>query len=86
MSVVASKEHKKLAGKMKNILAVYRDAEDLINIGAYRPGSNKEIDFAIEKIDAVNALLRQGVVEKVIFDDIIQMMRDIFEEDSVEEG
>ena len=60
MSVVASKEHKKLAGKMKNILAVYRDAEDLINIGAYRPGSNKEIDFAIEKIDAVNEFLRQG--------------------------
>ena len=86
MSVVASKEHKKLAGKMKNILAVYRDAEDLINIGAYRPGSNKEIDFAIEKIDAVNEFLRQGTDEKFLFDDIIQMMRDIFEEDSVEEG
>ena len=86
MSTVASKEHKKLAGKMKNILAVYRDAEDLINIGAYRPGSNKEIDFAIEKIDAVNEFLRQGTDEKFLFDDIIQMMRDIFEEDSVEEG
>ena len=86
MSVVASKEHKKLAGKMKNILAVYRDAEDLINIGAYRPGSNKEIDFAIEIIDAVNEFLRQGTDEKFLFDDIIQMMRDIFEEDSVEEG
>ena len=86
MSVVASKEHKKLAGKMKNILAVYRDAEDLINIGAYRPGSNKEIDFAIEKIDAVNEFLRQGTDEKFLFDDIIQMIRDIFEEDSVEEG
>ena len=86
MSAVASKEHKELAGKMKNILAVYRDAEDLINIGAYRPGSNKEIDFAIEKIDAVNEFLRQGTDEKFLFDDIIQMMRDIFEEDSVEEG
>ena len=80
MSAVASKEHKELAGKMKNILAVYRDAED------YRPGSNKEIDFAIEKIDAVNEFLRQGTDEKFLFDDIIQMMRDIFEEDSVEEG
>ena len=85
MSAVAFKEHKELAGKMKNILAVYRDAEDLINIGAYRPGSNKEIDFAIEKIDAVNEFLRQGTDEKFLFDDIIQMMRDIFEEDSVEE-
>ena len=70
---------------MKNILAVYRDAEDLINIGAYRPGSNKEIDFAIEKIDAVNEFLRKKKNEKFLFDDIIQMMRDIFEEDSVEE-
>jgi len=52
----------------------------------YRPGSNKEIDFAIEKIDAVNEFLRQGTDEKFLFDDIIQMMRDIFEEDSVEEG
>ena len=86
MSAVASKEHKELAGKMKNILAVYRDAEDLINIGAYRPGSNKEIDFAIEKIDAVNEFLRQGTDEKFLFDDIIQMMRDVFEEDSAEEG
>ena len=85
MSAVASEEHKELAGKMKNILATYRDAEDLINIGAYRSGSNKEIDFAIEKIDAVNAFLRQGTEEKFLFDDILQQMREIFEEDGMSE-
>lgn len=82
MSAVASKEHKQLAGQMKNVLATYRDAEDLINIGAYRAGSNKNIDFAIEKIDAINEFLRQGTDEKFLFDDILNQMRQIFEEDT----
>ncbi len=82
MSAVASKEHKQLAGQMKNVLATYRDAEDLINIGAYRAGSNKNIDFAIEKIDAINEFLRQGTDEKFLFDDILDQMRQIFEEDT----
>ncbi len=85
MSSVASKEHKELAGKMKNILATYRDAEDLINIGAYRAGSNKNIDFAIEKIDAVNDFLRQGTEEKFLLDDVLQIMNEIFEEKPTDE-
>lgn len=85
MTSVASKEHKQLAGKMKQILATYRDAEDLINIGAYRSGSNKNIDFAIKKIDAVNAFLQQETDEKFVFEDIIQQMRDIFADDTVSE-
>lgn len=85
MTTVASKEHKQLAGKMKNILATYRDAEDLINIGAYRSGSNENIDFAIEKIDAVNAFLQQEIDEKFVFEDIVQLMSDIFADDSVSE-
>lgn len=86
MSAVVSKEHKQLAGQMKNVLATYRDAEDLINIGAYRAGSNKNIDFAIEKIDEINTFLRQGTDEKYLFDDILAQMRQIFEEDVVNEG
>ena len=78
MSAIASKEQKELAGQMKNILATYREAEDLINIGAYKAGSNKNIDFAIEKIDAVNAFLQQGTDEKFLFEDIIQQMEHIF--------
>lgn len=85
MSAVASSEHKQLAGQMKNVLATYRDAEDLINIGAYRAGSNKNIDFAIEKIDAVNDFLRQGTDEKFLFDDIIRQMEQIFADDNASE-
>lgn len=80
MSAVATKEHKQIAGQMKEVLATYRDAEDLINIGAYRSGSNKSIDYAIEKIDAVNSFLKQGTDEKFDFDDIVAQMTAIFQE------
>ncbi len=86
MSGIATQSHKELAGQMKNVLATYRDAEDLINIGAYKAGSNKNIDFAIEKIDAVNEFLRQGVEEKFLFPDIVHQMEDIFAADAPEEN
>ncbi|MDD6402024.1 MAG: flagellar protein export ATPase FliI [Lachnospiraceae bacterium] len=78
MSAVATPEHKKAAGRLKNVLATYNDAEDLINIGAYRAGSNKEIDYAINKINSVNNFLRQDVNEKFMFEDEINMLKDIF--------
>ena len=58
---------------------------DLVNIGAYKPGSNKEIDFALSKIDAVNGFLIQDVYEKVSFEDTIKRLQNIFEE-NVEEA
>lgn len=79
MSSIATPEHKKLAGNLKNVLATYNDAEDLINIGAYRAGSNKEIDFAISKIDKVNNFLKQDVNSKFLFDDEIKLLGEIFE-------
>lgn len=81
MSAVADEGHKALAGQMKDVLATYREAEDLINIGAYKAGSNKNIDFAIEKIDSINSFLRQGVDEKFLFDDIVEQMDEIFGEE-----
>ena len=80
MSAVASKDHKQLAGKLKNIMATYQDAEDIINIGAYKPGSNSEIDFAIEKIAAVNEFLRQDVDEKILFDDVLKKLEAVVAE------
>lgn len=80
MNAVVSREHKNLAGEMKTVLAVYRDAEDLINIGAYKAGSNREIDFAIKKIDAVNSFLRQETDEKFLFEEIVEQMAYIFSE------
>lgn len=86
MSAVAAKEHKELAGRIKDVLATYHESEDLINIGAYKAGSNKHIDFAIEKIDSINSFLQQGVEEKFLFDDIVDQMRDIFQDRGEEDG
>lgn len=80
MSAVASPEHKKTAGMLKNVLATYNEAEDLINIGAYRAGSNPSIDYAIEKIQAVNQFLQQGTHEKFSFEETISIMNGIFAE------
>ena len=79
MSSIASAEHKKMAGNLKNVLATYNDAEDLINIGAYRAGSNKDIDYAISKIDKVNNFLKQDVNSKFLFDDEVKLLGEIFE-------
>lgn len=78
MSSIAGKEHKEVAGELKHVLATYREAEDLINIGAYKSGSNHEIDFAIEKIDSVNDFLKQSTEEKFTFEEAVSIMKDIF--------
>jgi flagellum-specific ATP synthase len=77
-STINTKEHQAAAGKMREVLARYREAEDLINIGAYQRGSNPKIDEAIEKIDTVNAFLRQATDEKSDFDDAISQLQNIF--------
>ena len=80
MSAIATKEHKELAGKLKNVLATYQEAEDLINIGAYKNGSNSEIDYAIQKIAAVNQFLCQGTDEKFTFEEEIELLKQVFAE------
>ena len=80
MSAVADKEHKRFAGMMKNVMATYNGAEDLINIGAYKSGSNPDIDFAISKIKEVNAFLMQSTDEKFLFEDELAGLKSIFSE------
>jgi flagellum-specific ATP synthase len=78
MSSIATAEHKELAGRLKNVLATYNEAEDLINIGAYKRGSNREIDYAIQKIDDVNGFLMQKTEEKFGFEEEIELLRQLF--------
>jgi len=68
----------RLANRFREILANYRKAEDLINIGAYVKGNNPRIDEALEKIDAINSYITQGVYEKVAFDDSLAQLEAIF--------
>jgi len=78
MSQIASREHKEFSGKLKNVLATYNDAEDLINIGAYKSGANPNIDYAIEKITQVNDFLCQDVDSKYDFDEELELLKGIF--------
>lgn len=80
MSAIATSEHKELAGRLKNVLATYNEAEDLINIGAYKSGSNREIDYAVQKINAVNQFLCQRTDEKFLFDEEIDLLKKLFED------
>ena len=80
MSQIATKNHKAAAGKLKNVLATYNEAEDLINIGAYKNGTNPNIDNAIAKIDAVNDFLCQEVDAKFTFEESVQMMEALFDD------
>ncbi|MBP5532590.1 MAG: flagellar protein export ATPase FliI [Lachnospiraceae bacterium] len=79
MSSIVTKEQKKLAAELKMVMATYNESEDLINIGAYKAGANKNIDYAIEKIDAVNNFLCQGTDEKFTFEETLAALKAIFE-------
>jgi len=79
MSQIADKEHRKAAGKLKNVLATYNEAEDLINIGAYKHGSNPDIDYAISMNKTVNEYLCQDVDEKFDFAEAVEMLKMMFE-------
>ena len=63
MRDITGERHQELAGKARDVLASYAEAEDLINIGAYVKGSNPKIDYAINKIEAITEFLRQGFNE-----------------------
>ncbi|AFY02993.1 FliI/YscN family ATPase [Bdellovibrio bacteriovorus] len=77
MRAVSSPEHSKLAQKLRETLAVYKDAEDLINIGAYKPGSNPKIDRAVKVIDQVNDFLKQRVEDPTNFTQTVRQMQQI---------
>lgn len=71
-------EHKQAGGKLREVLARYSEAEDLINIGAYVKGSNPKIDYAISKIDQVNNFLKQGTFDKVKYEETVKKLIAIF--------
>ncbi|MCT4613041.1 MAG: flagellar protein export ATPase FliI [Clostridia bacterium] len=79
MGDVVTQEHKDMSFEVKKVLAVYNDAEDLINIGAYSKGSNPEIDYAIEKIGLVKELLQQKTHEFFGFEEIMEKMQNILQ-------
>lgn len=77
MSAVVPKEHMEANRKLRALMAVYKEAEDLIHIGAYVKGSSPKIDEAVQNIDAINDFLCQGVFEVQSFEETIQRLEGI---------
>ncbi|MFM1921471.1 MAG: putative synthase YscN [Candidatus Hydrogenedentota bacterium] len=75
MTDVATREHLERALEMRRLMAAYRDAEDLINIGAYVPGSNAEIDRSMRLMPQINRFLRQGLREHAPFESLPGLMQ-----------
>jgi len=68
MPDVVDQNHYSAASALRDVLATYRDAEDLINIGAYVQGSNPRVDLALSKIESIRHYLRQGIYETSTFE------------------
>lgn len=75
---ITEKNHRADAAKLKEILAVYKNAEDLINIGAYAKGSNQQIDYAIDRIPDVKSFLKQGIEEKTEYRETLDRLAMLF--------
>jgi flagellum-specific ATP synthase len=64
MPDIVNSEVVKMANEIREIIASYQDAEDLITIGAYKAGQNPRVDRAVQKIERVQEFLRQGTEER----------------------
>jgi flagellum-specific ATP synthase len=83
MADITGLQHKHNAGRFKELLAAYRKAEDLINIGAYVVGSNPKIDQAIDKIEMINKYLRQEMHDNVNFEESLVALDTIMQAGNV---
>jgi flagellum-specific ATP synthase len=76
MPTVVSPQQYEASGRVRELLSIFEGAQDLINIGAYKAGSNPKVDWALEHIESVDAFLKQGIMENVSFEDTVgQLMK-----------
>lgn len=78
MMDIVSPEHKEAAELFKRTFASYKDVEDMVNIGAYKKGNNREIDTAIDLMPKLTDYIRQDVREKISFDESVSDLINLF--------
>ncbi len=78
MMGVVDSDHMAAARKLKEVIASYEKERDLILIGAYEPGSDPKVDYAIDKIEEVEEFLKQGVEDKISLDESVSELKEIF--------
>lgn len=71
MSNISTKQHLDAANKFRELLSTYQNSEDLINIGAYKRGSSREIDEAIQFYPQLIQFLKQGTDEPALLEESI---------------
>lgn len=76
MNAIVTKEHKAAAQKLRKILAKYASVELLVQIGEYKRGADKEADEALDRVDKVNAFLKQGISEKSSFEETLKALKE----------
>jgi flagellum-specific ATP synthase len=79
MPSIVSDDHRKLSKQLNSVYSTYKEAEDLIKIGAYSKGSNSKIDYAIDKYESVIKFIRQGKNEFFSIFDSVQEMKNFTE-------
>ena len=78
---IVGQEHLGRATRMRSIMATYREAKDMIEIGAYKSGTNPRIDEAIRMYEPCRSFLQQGVFEKFSFQETMQQLERLISED-----
>jgi flagellum-specific ATP synthase len=74
---IVSGEHQQAAGDIKALMAVYQEAKDLIDVGAYQMGSNPKIDLAIQYLDEIHGYLKQNIYEVWNYEDTVNALLEI---------
>jgi len=69
MPAVTQPAHREHAALLRRLMAVYARSEDLVRIGAYRPGSDLDLDRALRAREAMRAFMTQDAHEQVRFAD-----------------
>lgn len=75
MNQISDEEHLQIAQKLRALMATYEDNKELINIGAYKHGTDAKVDEAIANYPAIQQFLRQGILEKELFSASIDKMK-----------
>ena len=76
-TTITDKEHQEAAGKMRQLLALYRENKDLIDVGMYQAGSNPKLDIAIKLMPEINGFLQQKTTDLVSMETTIQTLKDM---------
>ncbi len=74
MNGIVTQEQRNIANKLRNMMALYKENEDLISIGAYKAGTNPQLDNALQHIEKINQFLTQEVDEKIEFNKTVNLM------------